>query len=191
MVGIVVLLVAIILSILGAALSLMIQIPDFVDCVILGIVAGMAVKHFLNIHSAFCLLIGIVVCLFFIWVVHTRIGFWIITIPFAVIWGGFCSLISMMFTEDKIWLYTIFGIATVASIVVHIISRDSAGSGETVPQSVVYNDNSIHLHYGEQTASAPKEVIEAQYTYNELDDIQKQLWAVAEQKESLKTVKKS
>lgn len=116
--------ILIVLWLLEGALFLMIEVPECVDCLLIAIAVGMIVKNTFELHSAYCLLVGIAAFFIFMFIAQTKVGFWIITIPFSLLWGGFCCAIACFFTTDPIWMWTIFGISAVIAISTHVCARD-------------------------------------------------------------------
>lgn len=117
--------VMIILWLLEGALFLMIEFTDCVDCLFIAIASCMAIKKAFEIHSAYCFLIGIVIFFVFLAIAQTKIGFWLITIPFSMIFGAFCGIIALAITDDSIWMCTIFGLSTIIAILTHVYSNNA------------------------------------------------------------------
>lgn len=101
------------------------QLTIGVDCIVIAVVSGMAIKKAFEIHSAYCFLIGIVIFFVFLVIAQTKIGFWLITIPFSMIFGAFCGIIALAITDDSIWMCTIFGLSTIIAILTHVYSSNA------------------------------------------------------------------
>ena len=106
---------------------------DLVNCVALGSLSGSLLyccnRHFNNmpfefqIHTALCVVAGIVICVLSYFIQKTTVGFWIFTIIFSVLWSALLTIIVTLFTKDMIWLCTIFGISMIINISSHLRAR--------------------------------------------------------------------
>ena len=76
--------IGIIISVICTVIGLFFGHIILFDSIALGVVAGVCCNHFLPIHPALCIVIGIAVFLLLFWLQNTRVGFWII--------GGLLSL---------------------------------------------------------------------------------------------------
>lgn len=117
--------------IIGIAISLIITVIGlFVghiivfDSIVLGIISGLCGYHFLTLHPAFCLLIGIAVFAGLCFLQNTSVGFWIIGVLLSAVWALIFAFFAYGFTEDIIWFYVVFGLAFVAMLLLHIKARD-------------------------------------------------------------------
>lgn len=96
------------------------------DSIALGIISGLCCNHFLTLHPAFCLLIGIAVFVGLLFLQHTSVGFWIIGCLLSAVWAFIFAFFAYIFTEDMIWFYVVGGIAFVVMLLLHIRARDKA-----------------------------------------------------------------
>ncbi|WOC32866.1 MULTISPECIES: DnaJ domain-containing protein [Caproicibacterium] len=73
-----------------------------------------------RIHPAFCFLIGIGVGIVLALIFMTRVGNWILSVIYSLIWGyvGF-AFGCLLFNGDKIWMWTLFGIVTFFALLYH------------------------------------------------------------------------
>lgn len=164
----VILILEMMLAVAIAIFAFVITHLDVFDCIILGIVAASFAHNSLGIHSAVCLIIGIIVAALFWTIMKTRIGFWVITIPFSLLLGAFSSLIAYVATDgDLIWMAVVFGLVTIAALFLHLQARRMADENQLEQLPSIHYDNSVHLHYHEnkdKPAAPPKEQpIQADY----------------------------
>jgi len=91
------------------------------------IAAGCLTSHFLHIHPAFCVLIGIAVLAGLYFLMNTKFGFWIIGGLMSLVWGFCVAVIVFGSTgKDMIWTYVSWGLATAAILALHIKAKNSA-----------------------------------------------------------------
>lgn len=97
------------------------------DSIALGFVAGVCCHHFLSIHPALCVVIGIAVILLLFWLQNTRAGFWIIggllSLAYAFVFAAFAYGLSH---NDPVWGWVVFGIAFLIMGGLHLHARDKA-----------------------------------------------------------------
>ena len=94
------------------------------DSIALGLVAGLISHGLLEIHPALALLIGLVVFLVLFFLQNTKVGFWIIGAIMSLAWGLIFASMAWEFTgKDMIWTYTVFGLATIIMIGLHLKAR--------------------------------------------------------------------
>lgn len=75
---------------------------------------------FTKIHPGICLVIGIGCGLLLALAFMTRVGNWILSIIYSLIWGGFgYGIATSLFHGDSTWGWCIFGIAAFFSLVLH------------------------------------------------------------------------
>lgn len=96
------------------------------DSIALGLISGVCSSHFLTLHPAFCLLIGIAVFVGLLFLQHTAAGFWVIGCLLSAVWAFIFAFFAYIFTEDMIWFYVVGGIAFVVMLLLHIHARDKA-----------------------------------------------------------------
>ena len=77
-----------------------------------------------EIHPAICLAVGISICIVTALIRRTKVGFWIFAVIFSIGWSLLLALFIDLFLNDRIWFWTIFGIATVINFTSHIRSRN-------------------------------------------------------------------
>lgn len=94
------------------------------DSIALGIVAGVCCNHFLPIHPALCLVIGIAVFLLLFWLQNTRIGFWIIggllSAAYALV---FAAIAYDSSHKDPVWGWVVFGLSFLIMGGLHLYAR--------------------------------------------------------------------
>lgn len=73
-----------------------------------------------RIHPAFCFLIGIGAGVILALIFMTRVGNWILSVIYSLIWGyvGF-TFGGLLFNGDKIWMWTLFGIVAFFALLYH------------------------------------------------------------------------
>lgn len=96
------------------------------DSIALGIISGLCCNHFLTLHPAFCLLIGVEVFAGLLLLQKTAVGFWVIGVLLSAVWAFIFAFFAYIFTEDMIWFYVVGGIAFVVMLLLHIRARDKA-----------------------------------------------------------------
>jgi len=94
------------------------------DSIALAIISGVLCNSFLTIHTAFVLIIGIVVFVLLYLVQRTRFGFWIIGGLLSLLWGFVFSIFAYGFTNgDTVWAYVIWGLGTLFMLILHIRAK--------------------------------------------------------------------
>lgn len=96
------------------------------DSIALGIIAGVCCNSFTPIHPALCLVIGIAVFLFLLWLQNTSVGFWVIGGLLTLIYAAVFGLLAYFIAEnDPVWGWVIFGIAFLVIGGLHLHARDN------------------------------------------------------------------
>lgn len=96
------------------------------DSIALGIISGLCCNHFLTLHPAFCLLIGVAVFAGLLFLQHTRVGFWIIGCLLSAVWAVIFGLLAFLLSDaDPLWFYVVGGIAFVIMLLLHIRAREN------------------------------------------------------------------
>lgn len=92
----------------------------FIDSLITLIGSGIAAHSLTHIHPVYCILIGIAVTAILGALFMTRIGSWIISIIYSILWGLFFGLIVFSIAhEDWIWFGVSGGIVFFISLFQH------------------------------------------------------------------------
>jgi len=90
----------------------------------IAIAAGCLANHFLHIHPAFCLLIGIGVLVGLTFLMKTKIGFWLIGGMMSLLWGLLVAVFVYSGTnKDMVWTYVSWGLATLAIFGLHLYAK--------------------------------------------------------------------
>lgn len=118
--------------ILGAGLFIVLSVVGLFighiilfDSIALGIISGLCSYHFLTLHPAFCLLIGIAVFVGLLFLQKTAVGFWVIGVLLSAVWAIIFGLLAFIISNaDQLWFYVVGGIAFVAMLLLHIRARD-------------------------------------------------------------------
>lgn len=97
------------------------------DSIALALLAGFLSHGLLNIHPAFSLIIGIVTLVLFLFIQHTRFGFWIIGGLLSLVWGFIFGMIVYIFSDDIIWCYVIWALGALIVFGLHLKARSDAG----------------------------------------------------------------
>lgn len=98
------------------------------DSIALALLAGFLSNGLLNIHPAFSLIIGIVTLVLFLFIQHTRFGFWIIGGLLSLVWGFIFAIIAGLISGgDMIWVYVIWALGALIVFGLHLKARSDAG----------------------------------------------------------------
>lgn len=96
------------------------------DSIAIGLVAGLVSHGLLEVHPAIAIVIGLVVFFALFFLQNTKIGFWIIGGLMSLAWGLIFASMAWEFTgKDMIWTYTVFGLATLIMIGLHLKAKNS------------------------------------------------------------------
>ena len=118
------LIIAIIVMIVATIIGLFISQIILVESIGIAIAAGCLLNHFLHIHPAFCLLIGIGVFIGLYFLMNTKIGFWLIGGLMSVLWGLLVAVFVYDGTgKDMIWTYVSWGLATLVVFGLHFNAK--------------------------------------------------------------------
>lgn len=117
--------IGIIISVICTVIGLFFGHIILFDSIALGIVAGVCSNHFLPIHPALCLVIGIAVFLLLFWLQNTSVGFWIIggllSLAYAVVFGLLAFTIA---NGDPVWGVVVLVLAFFIMGGLHLYARD-------------------------------------------------------------------
>jgi steroid 5-alpha reductase family enzyme len=101
-----------------------------IDCLIIAIIVGVAIKNQFQIHSAFCFLIGFATFTILALIQYgIKIGFWLIALLMSVGWGLIFALFTYAITEynngkpDYIWSYVMWFLGFIVALLLHIADR--------------------------------------------------------------------
>jgi hypothetical protein len=95
------------------------------DSIALAIVGGSLAHGLLHIHPAFCLVIGIGILIVMLFLLKTKVGFWVIGVLLSLLWGVVFGVLALIFSnDDPIWCDVIFVLGTLLSIGLHIRARN-------------------------------------------------------------------
>lgn len=101
------------------------------NSIAIGIISGVAVNHYFQVHPAFCLLIGIGVVMLMAFLQGTTVGFWIISVSLTLVYASFVRLIILDLTKnDIIWGWVSFGLAAVLILGLHLYARECLPGAE-------------------------------------------------------------
>ena len=122
------LVIAVIVVIVTTVIGLFIGNIILFESIGIAVAAGCLAAHFLSIHPAFCLLIGIGVLIGLYFLMNTKVGFWIIGGFMSLLWGFLVAIIVYDSTgRDMIWMYVSWGLTTLVILLLHINARNRAG----------------------------------------------------------------
>ena len=117
--------IGIIISVICTVIGLFFGHIILFASVALGIVAGVCCNHFMPIHPALCLVIGIAVFLLLFWLQNTPVGFWIIggllSLAYAVVFGLLAFTIA---NGDPVWGIVVLVLAFFIMGGLHLYARD-------------------------------------------------------------------
>ena len=94
------------------------------DGIITGIAAATLCGCLWSVHTVFCILIGISICVGFVLLHIFKIGFWIVSPLMSLAWAFFLSIITYEFSRGD-WIWTIaIGCVTASGVIgLHISAR--------------------------------------------------------------------
>lgn len=93
----------------------------------IAIAAGCLVSHFYAIHPAYCLLIGIGVLVTLVFLMKTKVGFWLIGGAMSLVWGVIAAVVVNLGTGgDMVWTYVSFGLAVFVVFALHYKAKGKA-----------------------------------------------------------------
>jgi hypothetical protein len=86
----------------------------------IAIAAGCLAGHFYAIHPAYCLLIGIGVLVTLVFLMKTKVGFWLIGGAMSLVWGVIAAVVAYIGAGgDMVWTYVSFGLAVFVVFSLH------------------------------------------------------------------------
>lgn len=74
-------------------------------------------------HIVFCIIAAIGIMVLTLFLQTTKIGFWIFTVIFSILWALALAGIIYWFSHDKIWFVAIFICSTIVNFLSHLSSR--------------------------------------------------------------------
>ena len=94
------------------------------DSIALGIIAGVCCNHFLSIHPAICVVIGVALFLLLLWLQYTKVGFWIVGGLLSLVYAFVFSAFAYGFSHrDPVWAWVVFGLSFLIMGGLHIYAR--------------------------------------------------------------------
>jgi len=118
------LIIAVAATVITTIIGLFIGNIIFVESIGIAIAAGCLAGHFLPIHPAFCLLIGIGVFIGLRFLMNTKIGFWLIGGFMSLLWGLLVAVFVYDGTgKDMIWTYVSWGLGTLVILALHLKAK--------------------------------------------------------------------
>ena len=95
------------------------KIVSIIESFAIGIAAGVALKYFFELHTVFCILLGFAAMVLFLMLMSNYIGFWLVVLPLALLWGGLWGIVTYE-SSDWIWGVTVFLIMSGTTIWIHM-----------------------------------------------------------------------
>lgn len=96
--------IGIVISVICTVLGLFFGHIILFDSIAFGIVAVVCCYHFLPIHLALCVVLGIAVFLLLFWLQNTRLGFWIIGGLLSLVYAAAFGLLAFAIANgDPVW----------------------------------------------------------------------------------------
>lgn len=90
------------------------------DSVLVSIIGGIICNKMFHVHPAICLIIAIVLLILLIWIQHTTIGFWILSVLCSLFWSFTFGFIAYIFlNEDMVWFYVVMGLGFIFAMALH------------------------------------------------------------------------
>lgn len=94
-------------------------------------------------HIVFCIIPAICIMILTLFIQTTKVGFWIFTVIFSVLWALALAGIVYWFSHDKIWFFTILICSVIVNFISHLSSRtfrfrDIANVGQEINQQSQY-----------------------------------------------------
>ena len=118
--------IGIVIGLVMTAIGLFVGHIILFDSIALAVVSAVCCNQFLDVHPAFCLLIGIAAFAVLFFLQHTRFGFWLIGGLLSAAWAFVFAFLAYVFSgEDMIWFYVIFGLALVLMIWLHLRAKNN------------------------------------------------------------------
>ena len=118
--------VVLIVGLFMGGISIFFQNIVVFDCLAISAISGYYIHKFLNIHSAFCLLIGIAIFFLLAFLQNTRIGFALICLTSSISWASGFALLALAFSSDWIWFGVVFGLVFLGLIFLHAVAKHSS-----------------------------------------------------------------
>lgn len=118
------LILAIAAMIVSTVIGLFVGQIILLESIGIAVAAGCLANHFLHIHPALCLLIGIGVFVGLFFLMNTKIGFWLIGGLMSLLWGLLVAVIVYDSTgKDMLWTYVSWGIAALIIFILHFNAK--------------------------------------------------------------------
>ena len=100
------LIIAVVVIVITTIVGLFVGQIILFESIGIGIAAGCLANHFLHIHPALCVLIGLVVLGALLFLMNTKIGFWLIGGLMSILWGLLVAVFVYSGTgKDMLWTY--------------------------------------------------------------------------------------
>lgn len=117
--------IGIVISVICTVIGLFFRQIILFDSIALGIVAVVCCNHFLPIHPALCVVIGIAVFLLLFWLQNTRAGFWIIGGLLSLVYAAVFGLLAFAIANcDPVWGVSVLILAFFIIGGLHLYARD-------------------------------------------------------------------
>lgn len=114
----------IILGFINFIFTMVIEYIDVCDCLMVGFIVWVSCTYGFDIHSGISFLIALAIVIPLYILFKHRLGFWIVTVPFSLIWSYIFIewIIKDMFhkSPDTIWYWIIFVGAFLFNIATHL-----------------------------------------------------------------------
>lgn len=141
-----------------AMVMLSAKIVAVAESLIVGIAAGVAVKYFFHLHTVFCILIGFAAVVLFLMIMRNFIGFWVIVLSLALLWGSIWGF-TIYESSDWIWGITTFLIMCGTTIWIHvkgyedIVDEYGFNVSRYLPRKTNCSQNNSQYSYSENSES--------------------------------------
>lgn len=118
------LIIAVVVIVITTIVGLFVGQIILFESIGIGIAAGCLANHFLHIHPALCVLIGLVVLGALLFLMNTKIGFWLIGGLMSILWGLLVAVFVYSGTgKDMLWTYISWGLGTLVILALHFKAR--------------------------------------------------------------------
>ena len=112
----------------NAFLNRITMLNSFVFAVAVGVLLYQSNRKFdaffdFKINPIICVVIGIVIFNLVFFIHHTKVGFWIFTILFSIVWGYIAGWLIFTIEYNFIWFIVAFIIAFAGCIKLHLRAR--------------------------------------------------------------------
>lgn len=118
------LIIAVVVIVITTIIGLFVGHIILFESIGIAIAAGCLANHFLHIHPALCLLIGIGIFVGLYFLMNTKIGFWLIGGFMSLLWGLLVAVFVYDGTgKDMIWTYVSWGLAALVIFALHFKAK--------------------------------------------------------------------